>query len=207
MDACSALRLPTAMFEHGPSHPIPRSLNYGLVTKHPAPVTALGFSDDSRWLITGDVSGEVRCSLLDSGPQKASENRLTGPRHPIVAVSLSRDGRRLLVVDSDRVSRFKSLTVWPSPVAGASLRPRRPEPLWRLPHLEAASPDGRWALSRVAEREPTYLWELTAPNRRGSRSRLSLRVRASMESFLAQMGGGWEFHANVKPPSNSGTFP
>jgi WD40 repeat protein/serine/threonine protein kinase len=75
----------------------------GLVLKHGAPVQAVGSLPPHGGVFTAGLDGAVRFWSAATG--KAMDERVTSPRDPITAVTLSRDGRWVL-------ARCFSPTVW-----------------------------------------------------------------------------------------------
>lgn len=121
-------------------------------------ITALAWSPDGRFLVTGDHGGQVRVWQADSG---RAARTLLGPGHSVTSVEVSADGQWATAATGEA---FFQLWRWPGGEHAAALG--LPEGVRRA----AFSPDSRY-LAAVGGRH-LGIWSLPQPRRRRPLRRL-----------------------------------
>lgn len=105
----------------------------GAVDTHPAPVTAVAFSPDGRWMVSADASGTVFIWSVETGEW---DHLLEGADSGIASVAFSPDGRRLAAGQDSGLVRIWTVG------SGASPELTIEPPYGRVIGALAWSPDG-----------------------------------------------------------------
>jgi len=105
--------------------------------KHGFGINRLVLDDDANWLAYGALDGSVRIIDLVSGKEIAD---VTSGRQPVLALTLSRDGRRMGIGDGEGFIHIVDTQTWRT-IRDFRAVPRGP--VWAL----AFGPDGRTVLA------------------------------------------------------------
>jgi hypothetical protein len=120
--------------------------------RQPAPVTALVYVGDGKWLLTGHSNKLLRLLEAESGRLTAT---LRGPEAPVTVLCPSPDGRHVAVGSQDRTLRVFDLE---NKAVIAQLNAQR-----KAPTSLCFFPDGEHLVS-VAHDNAVQLWHLGSPD-------------------------------------------